>query len=406
MTLEFEKLGNSLIQMGMQAKSYYEKQQRLLTEVRHRLNDFATDWGEINRCLTIIGEKAPDTRLAKPLYEEAPLNAGIPLPATIPQHATIFATDGSQIMPDRHSAFLYYLINIGCITYHHGNGLPPEQASHPSLEFEETNLFVNEQLVSGTVVSARRDLQEIETLAQLLSAGKEQHPPLLALLDQRLLYWPYWSPSANPEERNAIVKGWQSAMSQIRQSGALLAGYIDASRRNSVIHLLSLLNSTAIDYYTFLREKAAWSSLTDSDLFVQILQPGERSPIFLDVSKDNVKYSANDPLNEVCFFYLNVAGADSGRRHLARVDVPRWVADDLEAIAIVHGLLYDQCQILGEYPYVLARADEAAVVGRQDEADLNGWIALEMDRNDISLEMSAKQGSKDLARAGKNRHEM
>jgi len=144
------------------------------------------------------------------------------------------------------------------------------------------------------------------------------------------------------------------------------------------------------------------SGLTDDHLFRQFLGPGQRSKIFVDVSQHNDEFRARDPLNEVCFFYLN-----PGQRgqHIARVDIPMWVAQDRAAVDDVHSLLVDQCAILGDYPYVLARADEIAVVGRQDQESLSMMIENLMQRQGLAGEMTAKQRSKELARAGRTRHE-
>lgn len=70
----------------------------------------------------------------------------------------------------------------------------------------------------------------------------------------------------------------------------------------------------------------------------------------------------------------------------------------------VHGLVYDQCQILGDYPYVLARADETAVVSHRDQEQLNFMIDVIMARHGINQAITAKQSSKNIARGGKTRH--
>ena len=79
---------------------------------------------------------------------------------------------------------------------------------------------------------------------------------------------------------------------------------------------------------------------------------------------------------------------------------------DPAAVDAVHALIIDQCQILGDYPYVLARADEIAVVGRRDQENLNLMIDNVMLRHGITALATAKQGSKDIARAGRTRHEL
>lgn len=82
------------------------------------------------------------------------------------------------------------------------------------------------------------------------------------------------------------------------------------------------------------------------------------------------------------------------------------MAEDPAAVAFVHGLIYDQCQLMGDYPYVLARADELAVVGRHDEMNLNAMIDGYMQRLGVPDGLlAAKADSKGIARAGRTRHE-
>ena len=60
--------------------------------------------------------------------------------------------------------------------------------------------------------------------------------------------------------------------------------------------------------------------------------------------------------------------------------------------------------MLGDYPYILTRADEEAVVGRKDQEYLDSWIALTMQQHGFVAGQTAKQEGKDIARAGKTRH--
>ena len=107
-------------------------------------------------------------------------------------------------------------------------------------------------------------------------------------------------------------------------------------------------------------------------------------------------------IKEANFIYLRTG---EGNRQLARVDIPMWVARDEETVSEVHALIYDQCQILGSYPYVITRADEIAVVGRRDQEELEHRIALRLAEQGIDAQMTSKQQSKDFARSSKTRHE-
>ncbi|MFQ5421245.1 MAG: DNA double-strand break repair nuclease NurA [Anaerolineae bacterium] len=197
------------------------------------------------------------------------------------------------------------------------------------------------------------------------------------------------------------MKQWLRAMTKAHDSGAALAGYIDRPMTTAVVTLLRSLTGIGDPKFDWrsLGKRGMGGGLTDAVLYGRLLDPGQRSKVFINVSPPNQKFAETDPANEVCFFYFNPG------RGMARVDIPRWVAEDEEMVTAVHALLHDQCQILGDYPYVIARADEMAVVGRQDTENLNFLIDVTMQRYGIESRLTAKQSSKGLARGGKTRHE-
>jgi hypothetical protein len=309
-------------------------------------------------------------------------------------------------MPDRHGEFLYYLINVGLIIYEHGHGRSPEIITRPTLDFprpitpSEAELSDEDEFVANSgAVSVRRDMAEIGVLADTAWERRHGVRPLLAVLDQRLLYWPIGSSSG--AESHEAVQAWLRAMKKAQDAGGLLAGYIDRPAKSSVMTMLAALDIDEPDFDAAqLTQRPQWQGPNDTDLYGRILQPGERSPVFVDISHHNRRFAEHDPALEVCFFYLNPG------QGIARVDIPRWVADDPTAVAAVHGLLYDQCQILGGYPYVLIRADEIAVVGRREQEELEHRIALKMQEYGLSGTITAKQQGKNFARSDKTRHDI
>ncbi len=446
MTLEYERLGPELEQMAIAAARLRAVQAERAAQLRQVLARRAADWGAIEaglaRAMAAHGADPKYFRAARPLGHDEPLDTPIAAPLP-PPRATLIATDGSQILPDRHAPFLYYLINIGAIIYYHGEPTAPGVVSLPSIFYPtiEDDLTDDSPGFDKSEVTIARDRREIETLAALALSMQGQAPRTLALLDQRLLYWPFVGERDKTEE---AVFAWTAAMTQIYETGALLAGYIDRPGKASVVTLLqTLLDDTAVDLRELGRRPAP-GELTDADLYATLLGPGERSPVFVDVSPANSRFAEENPLIEVCFFYLNpgsrgqVAGSgeeevvgvgprtaeddsppgpwplEPGPWHLApnlaraiaRVDIPRWVAEDSAAVAFVHGLVYDQCKLVGGYPYVLARADELAVVGRHDEMNLNMMIDGHMQRLGVPEGLlAAKADSKGIARGGRSHHE-
>ena len=402
MTLELEKLTEPIERMAQGAAQRRDNENVLLDALLQKLRENRTAWEKI--------EKAVDTakgtldmkwyRSARPLNHDEPLDAAIGVPPPPPQ-ATLVACDGSQIVPNRHASFLYSVINVGIIAYHHGERRAPSQDTLPVLDFpgngEEEAAFVD----NAAIISLRRDLAEIETLVRSAEPYCTTGAPVVALLDQRLLYWPVGS--SGDDEGQRVLFGWQRAMNEAARSNCMLTGYIDRPGKRSLLTFLRTLdiNRAGFDSSVLLKPEYG-PGFNDVSLFRRVLhEPGQRSAVFVDVSQHNDAFRGRHLHNEVCFFYLN-----AGRRgqQIARVDIPRWVAEDPNKVRAVHALVYDQCQIMGNYPYVLARADELAVIGYQDRENLDIMIENAMARLDVGGSVTAKQSSKDVARAGRTRH--
>lgn len=401
MTLEFEKLTSDLEKMALATAQRNKLRDARIVESLQTIEKFANDWEAIDFALN-EAEKRTDQkfyRSAKPFDHNEPLNTAVSAP-TPPTTATIIATDGSQILPDRHAAHLYYLINVGGIVFSHGSSAAPEVFSIPEIRYPEEDSEDN-FIDDAGLVSVERDKAEIATLAQKTWQSRDKALPILSIVDQRLLYWPI---GGADRLNNAAVQAWCGSMTKIREADALLAGYIDRPGTRNVMTLLRSLTAVSepeFDWKT-LGKSGAVQGLMDRDLFSQLLKPGQRSKVFINVSQPNNSFAEIDPMNMVCFFYLNPGLAGE---NIVRVDIPKWVAAVPETVAIVHALIIDQCHILGNYPYVLARADEMAVVGRQDASELNFMIDIVMQRHGMSTFETGKLDSKSLARGSKTRHE-
>lgn len=403
MALEFEKLTQDLEKMAQTTARRLALRRERVAATLETLQQHRTNWTAVSQALSIAKERSDPKfyRSVRPFDQSDPLDAAVDPPPP-PSQATLIATDGSQIMPDRHAAHLYYLINVGGIVYHHGRRRPPDTFSRPAIFYPETDEAIDDFNDTPGAVSIERDLNEIKALAQTAVAQRREAQPLVAILDQRLLYWPIGVAGVAD---NAAVTEWGGHMTAMRQAGALLGGYIDRPGTSGVMTLLyslSGLEDDAIDWKE-LGKRRATQGLTDVDLFRELLRPGQRSKVFTYISAPNDVFATQDAANEVCFFYLN-PGASG--QNIARVDIPRWVAKDADSVAAVHSLIIDQCRLLGNYPYALARADEMAVVGRQDAGELNFMIDVIMERHGVRDDVTAKQGSKEIARGGRSRFEI
>lgn len=406
MTLEFEKLTTDVQKMAAVAAERQKTRTARAGETRMLLTEKATAWAEIDDLVTVVQalEGLKYYRPARPIDTDHPLDAAIPPPPP-PALATIIATDGSQILPDRHAAFLYYLINIGAIIYHHGVSDEPHTHAAARLVYaEDDDLSDEDQGIDATAANVQRDLGEIGLVAKLLRERTGLARPALGLLDQRLLYWPF----GQRQDADKVADEWCDRMSEIHAEGALLAGYIDRPSKRSVVSLLRGLGGPPLDTVRLLDRPRQGGDLTDIHLFSHILGPGQRSRVFAEISPVNLRFTQKDPANEVAFFYYNPSSATPGDSEalgpaLARVDIPMWVANDPAAVATVHGLIESQCRITIDYPYVLMRADEIAVVGHGEAAELDTMIDLAMQDHGVTSFMTSKLLSKTLARYGRTR---
>lgn len=350
-------------------------------------------------------------RGARPLDE--PILNTYP-PADSPESATIVATDGSQIYPRLHEAVHYYLLNIGTIILHHGSGEPPDVLSEPYLFYDRAELYPQSEssLVTTAIVNARRTVAEMAALSQHAYEQADQARPLLALLDGPLLF----VMGNDVPERDQLRKLYFSAMNRLLEFRATLAGYTDNPNSTFITRMLHLLDMAPEEVRrATLSHSGRLEGIKDAQIFETywqaeerwVLPPGHRTALFVQMSPQNKEFrQRGGDLLEIVFFYMNVAPSGEPP-HVARVELPMWVAEDRQVVSELQVLLYDQCQqITKRYPYVLMRADELAYVKSDEQRQLNTMIKVEMARCGLSTDESSKQASKDIARAKRSHFRM
>ena len=323
----------------------------------------------------------------------------------MPVSGTLIAADGGQVYPDAHAPTQYYLVNIGWFACTYGEVRLPEQATEPTLAYADNVINDGDgRMVNNTTVNARRTLAEIHTLATQAWLLRGEARPLVALHDGGLLKF---FGSAEVTDAQQLAQDYLVELQQLRDARALLAGYLDRPRSTYIISLLHLLNlePEEINDYT-LKTNGELEGLTDINLMSRVLKPGERSAILTQNSPQNASYRSEDPDFEIACFYANVS--DDARPAIARLDVPMWVARDLQAVDDLHALVLAQCAIQGRrhYPYALTRADEMAYISQAEKQQLNELINIELLKNRVERQESDKLQTKGLARASRRQHKL
>lgn len=412
MTLEFHKLTQQVEQMSQSlvfTEQELEDKATLAREILLQYGDASAlphVYARVEDAIT----KDAGYRGARPTYDSEQVDLNEPIATVYPmpvpsQAATLVVTDGSQIFPDYHGPALYYLLNMGTIVLHRASGEPPEVIGEPFLYYDPEYLMNPAQgVISNAAVSARRTVEEMKSLATHMWANRGAARPLLALLDGPLVFFM----GIDVPESEFLLKTYFDTMKRIQKTKAALAGYTDRPRSSFVVSMLHLLD---IDLDAVSRRALSTNGrlegLTDIAVFRTMLEPGERTALFVQMSPANKSFKEKGGKDlEIYFFYMNAA-APGERPHLARIEIPRWVADDRELVAEAQALLYDQCQQLtSRYPYLLTRADEVAVVRHEEQRQLEMMIKVALTRQGVDAAESEKQSGKDAARAKKTRHEI
>jgi hypothetical protein len=385
MTLELSKVTQQIEDVGRVLAAGAAHRRQVLPALRELRTAFA---GEQARLSALAGSPAGrKADRASPTRE--PLDTRYPAPDP-PARATLLAADGSQINPDPHGLALYYLVNIGSLVYRYGSGQAPLAVSEPRVAYAADERGMP---LATERISARRDVAELQKLADLAEAEAPEGP-LVALMDSTLGLRA-WAAAIPPAEQEALQASYLAHLDRLRLAGAGLAGFVSRSRQGGAVRLLDLARLE--DPANPPPEPSPFLGITDQMLWGDLL-PGERSALLFQPGA-----------LAVYFFYLNTDPPDRSplpgvEAEPARIEVPEWVALSSERLAQVHALAYDQCRINAGYPYALTRADELAIILNEEREALEMMLLQAMSEQGMSLpRISPKAAQKRVARAPSRR---
>ncbi len=293
----------------------------------------------------------------------------ISLPET-PSDFTVMATDGSHIDVDRHHATRCYLINIGTVELRYGSHPDAFLDSEPVIYSSDDDLVIaspdglREVPIEGNLLGIKRSLEECRRLSEM-AAALPSGCTALGLMDGSLILW---NLEGYPEfvTESLLDNRFLSYLEEICRSALdkrlAVASYISFPRSADVTNLLRVAvcprESVDSDRCSSCatRECAQIAGVFDRQLFTLLLKEGERTGLFISPSKIQRRYGKH----QVYFFYLRI------NEEIGRVEIPRWVAEDISKVDLVHSLIVDQCRRGQGYPVALSEAHEKAVVTGAD----------------------------------------
>ncbi len=387
--LDFRQVRAQVQEMGQNAPLREERLRALRRRANGLLDEYAEALEALREKVRLASRQVPGLRCARP--ENEILNLHIPAPGIPAADIPVIAADGSQINPDRHAPVAYYLVNVGAICHFPAADSAPKEWVRSRLHYGD-DLYPGGSLISEGAVALQRDVAERRALLELVAEAPQSG--VITLTDGPLELWgAKGRDEASGGNFRRALESYLEALRGLHALGAAAAGYVDKPRADLVVRLLEVALAPEGNLRQALKERT-FLGVTDWALFAHRLEPGERSAVFGLQSQSEQDYDGALGLH---FFYLNVGR--KGNPWLARVEIPRWVADDPRMLEQLHAVLLRQARMLGEraYPYLLHRAHEVAVVRREEQEQLTTMILLELRRRGVDVEgKSHKQGVKDL----------
>jgi NurA domain len=390
MAINFQQVITRIREIGLGARERNEKLEQLRSDARNLLNQWSDQADRLAQILERAVQFDSSLRCAMPL--SSPLIAAFD-PQPSPPQLTLIAADGSQIAPDRHTALLYSLVNVGAIVLQTGSNQAPFIHTDSRL-LADDEMYTESGMLTPEAIEQQRDLAERRKLVEL---AKDFPGMIIALTDGPLELWGARGGAEDEYRRNLELH--KSTLSQMQEIGAVVAGYVDKPGADLVVRLLEISSLVSDEQFKQLRTHHPLRGVSDRWVFGQFLKPGQRSVVFGLQSSARLHYTGALALH---FFYLNI-GIEK-HPYLVRVEIPKWVAEDAEKLDTLHSALLDQCRQMGAhpYPYILHRAHEIAVVKFDEKQQVEAMLQQEIIHSGGELEeASHKSSAKALPGKGK-----
>lgn len=332
--------------------------------------------------------------------QPADYRARFPLPS-VPTSYAIAATDGSMILPDRHSPARFYLTNISKVYLRYGDDPFADLSADPELRFSEDDLWIEGSTrrvpVNEVIIGLRRATAELLAAVELL----EGEPlPSLALLDGTLILWSLIS--IDPAITDAILLDFLNALRVFKERRQPVASYISAPNAADLMNTMRVAicdypqQTGRVDCNDCWRRTMTEGHTPYCDILpgvpdryllgeIASLCPGERSQVFDSDSSILDRYGAD---LRICFVYVHTG------REIARIELPRWVANEPELLDRVHAIVWDQAQLGRGYPVSLQEAHEQAVLSMADRRLVEETVERQLACQGIVVTRTGKDGSK------------
>ena len=331
-------------------------------------------------------------------------------PPEVPQDWTALSVDGSHIDVDRHLPLRCHLINLGGCAVTYGQDFGCQLFSEPTLAVDDADLYLpspdetrGETLIAGPLLGALRTVREVERLADAVENLPDDRP-VLALLDGTLAFWDMQRGNYPRYVADVIIaERLRPALARLRAASTdrrpvAVAAYTSRPRTTEAAGAVRLMlcdqgdadcNRLCTARHSDLASCDRAAGFDDRDLFELLLEPGHRSPLYRSshlAARFALGLATGQEWSHL--YYLH------GGAEIARVEVPDWLADDPELLALSHAMLVKQCELGLGYPVAISEAHEQAVITGHDREEFRRLILMLLEQRGLPTTESAKAFSK------------
>lgn len=381
------------------ADGFDESRKRRADVMADLLKPLAADYAQADALLAacLAAANAPGLRWSGALFTQGEaINQQFGFDAS-PERYALIATDGSQILPDRHKPFQFAYVQAGCACVIYGSA---DQSLGKTLSQLKRSRFIPEaelydeqtgELRPPSEISNQRDALEIALLAEACQMASAAGYTPIAVADGSIVPFALLGGRNVRQLATKLLPPVTHALDAINASGALVCGYIDRPNSNAIARACAL-DGEPFGQVTdgLLRANdGRIAGIVDRHLMEMALKPSRRTALF------DPNWEVNDLLGvhtmRACYVNFGI-GAGIGSV-VGRIEAPQWCASQMGVLAAV---LQRHANMGEGYPLILKAAHQESVVGKDDARDIESAIQQELLRRGIVPRGSYKQAAKDV----------
>ena len=326
-----------------------------------------------------------------------------------PANYVLLATDGSQIMPDRHKSVQYAAIQVAGAGIVYGQAPYPQALASALTKLKQKPIIFKDdaqlydeggELIPPGEISTERDLMEIELLADLCEVFQKTGLQIVAVADASIVPFALLNESfvRNSARRaTELLERIVSALARMRTCHALVAGYIDRPNSSTLARTCSL-NEVSKDALSDQRKltialkhiNSDLRGISDRLLLDPLLACAARTALFEPTWLINSPAYLGQSGNTMRACYINLGKT---RAAIARMEFPEWCSDPT-SVGTVTRIMERHTEMGRGYPLILKAAHEEAVLTVNDEHAIDHMIERGMIEQGILTMPSSKQEAK------------